>query len=171
MSSDDRHPAEINPETLLTQCTVRRLRRSGPGGQRRNKVETAVVLVHETTGIEAQASERRSQAENQRVALNRLRMNLALDVRRSVDVQKTPSPLWRSRCRNGRISVNAGHADFPALLAEALDVVFFHQMDVHHASHELVCTGSQLVKLLKLEPRALSMVNRHRAKADLPRLM
>jgi hypothetical protein len=44
-------------------------------------VETAVVITHRPTGISAQASERRSQAENLAVAWKRLRVELALGVR------------------------------------------------------------------------------------------
>ena len=36
------HPAALPFDALLKECEVRRLRRSGPGGQHRNKVETAV---------------------------------------------------------------------------------------------------------------------------------
>ena len=58
------HPAALSPEELLHQCRARRTRRSGPGGQHRNKVETAGVLTHAPTGVQAEANERRSQAEN-----------------------------------------------------------------------------------------------------------
>src|SRR5262249_15351793 len=68
------HPAALPVEELLADCDVRRTRRSGPGGQRRNKVETAVTIVHRPTTISAEASERRSQAENCTLALFRLRL-------------------------------------------------------------------------------------------------
>ena len=35
------HPAELPIPELLRQCEVVHTRRSGPGGQHRNKVETA----------------------------------------------------------------------------------------------------------------------------------
>ena len=59
-------------EQLLAECDVRASRRSGPGGQHRNKVETAISLHHLPTGVRAEASERRSQAQNQTQALFRL---------------------------------------------------------------------------------------------------
>src|SRR5271166_6636975 len=104
------HPAALDPEVLARQCEFRATRRAGPGGQNRNKVETAVVLTHRPTGTVAQASERRTQGENRRVALHRLRMELALMVRRPIcknaDGSYTMSELWRRRCRGGRIDVN-----------------------------------------------------------------
>ena len=151
------HPAAINPEALLALCETTRTRRSGPGGQNRNKVETAIVLKHRPTGIVAEANERRTQGENLRVALFRLRLNLALEWRREFD--GTPSDLWRSRCRGGRIVVSPEHDDFPALLAEALDAVAANDFDVKRAAESLECSSSQLIKFLKDEPRALKMVN------------
>ena len=168
--SGDRHPAALDPQELLRQCEIRRVRRSGPGGQRRNKVETGVVLTHRPSGIRAEAAERRSQPENLRVALFRLRIKLALDVRRDVPPGAEPSPLWRSRCRGGRISINPEHGDFPALLAEALDVLNAHEGDVQTTAAALGCTVSQLVKLFKLRPAVLEQVNRRRAEQGLPRL-
>jgi hypothetical protein len=164
------HPAALPAEALLASCEVRRSRASGPGGQHRNKVETATELVHRPTGVAGFASERRSQAENQREALFRLRVNLALGVRMPYVLGEPPSGLWRSRCHGRRISVNPQHADFPALLAEALDVVATLQFDVARAAMVLACTGSQLVRFLKDEPRALAMVNQGRAGAGLRRL-
>ena len=58
LNSDVCHPSALESEILLRGCTERRVRRSGPGGQHRNKVETGVVLRHESTGVEAEASER-----------------------------------------------------------------------------------------------------------------
>lgn len=167
MHPDHVHPAAIPPDQLLGECDLRRLRRSGPGGQRRNKVETAVVLDHRPTGIKAEANERRSQAENLSVALFRLRLNLALEIRRSRVPEETPGPLWQSRCPGGRINVSASHEDFPALLAEALDVIAACDADAKAAAAALGCTASQLVKLLKKEPRAMILLNRWRRERGL----
>jgi len=168
MSPEYTHPACLSDDALLAQCEMRRLRRSGPGGQHRNKVETAVQLFHGPTGVSAEANERRSQAANRGAALFRLRVNLALGVRGPGPLECYPSPLWRSRRRaGGRIVVSGDHADFPALLAEALDVVAQSGDDVQRAAGTLGCTPSQLVKLLKKEPRALAEVNRRRESAGL----
>lgn len=156
------HPAALDVDRLAAECETRRTRRSGPGGQNRNKVETAVVLTHRPSGIVAEANERRSQAENLRAALFRLRISLALEVRRPVLPGESPSPLWSSRCRAGRVVVSADHDDFPALLAEALDVLESHAMDVRAAAEALGCTGSQLTKMLRSEPRAFQHVNERR---------
>src|SRR5262245_20365280 len=70
-----------NSRELLAECQVTHTRRSGPGGQHRNKVATAVVLAHLPTGLQAEASERRSQRDNLRMAVRRLRREIALRCR------------------------------------------------------------------------------------------
>ncbi len=158
-----RHPAALDPELLVSACEFRATRRSGPGGQNRNKVETAVILTHRPTGIRAEASERRTQGENRRAALTRLRIELALAIRLPiVDEMLRPSSLWQSRCRGGHIVVNPEHEDFPALLAEALDALHAHGDDLRDAAEPLGCSPSQLIKLLKEEPRALAQLNERR---------
>lgn len=151
------HPAALPVTELLKRTAERRLRRGGPGGQHRNKVETAVALLHEPTGVSAEANEKRSQQKNREIAIFRLRLNLALEVRTHPGDE--PSELWVSRCRGGKIAINAAHEDMPALLAEALDCVVANEYEVKQAADWLQISTSQLVKFLKLEPRALALIN------------
>ncbi len=154
-----RHPAEIPPEKLQSECDVKRLKRGGPGGQHRNKVETAVQVRHRATDVTAEANERRSQAENLQIALFRLRVELALQVRR--DWAK-PSELWITRVRSKKIQIRSSHDDFPSLLAEVLDALAAGEWNVAEVASTLDTTTSQLIKFLKLQPEALAMLNRQR---------
>ena len=63
-------------EILKRQVILETYRSSGPGGQRKNKVETAVRLKHLPSGVTVVATEHRSQAENRRLAFERLRKRL-----------------------------------------------------------------------------------------------
>lgn len=164
------HPAALSDDELLRDCTATFHRRSGPGGQHRNKVETAVRLRHEPTDVSAEANERRSQSANRNVALRRLRMALALQVRTDADLLESRSELWRSRCRNRKIVVATGHADFPAILAEAFDVLEASGYELRTSAERLGISSSQLVGLLKQEPAAWQEVNRRREQAGLHRL-
>lgn len=161
------HPAALTNEQLKSDCELRFQRRSGPGGQHRNKVETSVHLEHRPTGVKAAASERRAQGENLKVALRRLRIQLALDVRAD---WRAPSPLWTARAGGGKLAVSDQHQVFPSLLAEALDALGHCQWHHQAAAHALGCTASQLIKFLQREPAALKRLNEHRAAAGLGRL-
>ena len=59
-------------ETLLTECDVDTFRAGGPGGQHRNKTESAVRLTHRPTGTVVTARNSRSQHRNRQQALHQL---------------------------------------------------------------------------------------------------
>lgn len=157
------HPAALPDEELLAQCDLSLGRTGGPGGQHRNKVSTAVELTHRPTGIAARATERRSVAENRPVAIKRLRLALATEVRTPVPAGEIRSDLWKSRCRSGRIVCNPRHRDYPSLLAEALDVLEAAGWDSARAAARMCCTASQLHKLIAHHPPAFVLLNQRRA--------
>ena len=64
-------------ENLKKQVIVETYRSGGPGGQRKNKTETAVRLTHLPTGMTVVATEHRSQAKNRELAFQRLVERLA----------------------------------------------------------------------------------------------
>jgi len=63
-------------EILKKEVIVETYRSSGPGGQRKNKTETSVRLTHLPSGIAVIATEHRSQAQNRKLAFERLRERL-----------------------------------------------------------------------------------------------
>ena len=163
------HPVELPIDELLKACSVKRTRGSGPGEQHRNKVETAIVITHLESGVVGQASEKRSQHRNHDVAVERLRVNLALAIRTQGDVE-SPSPLWRGRVKSKKVQVNPAHEDFPRLLCEAIDVIAAEEFDVSKAAKTLGVSSSQLVKFLKLAPAAFELLNRERTSRSLRKL-
>jgi hypothetical protein len=161
------HPAQLDPDELQRSCTLTRGRTTGPGGQHRNKVQTAVTLTHTPTGLAGHADERRSPEQNRSEALRRLRLELAVHHRCPMPAGDARSPLWRARTRNHKIICATDHADFPAMLAEALDMLDACSLDVKTAATRLVVTPTQLVRLLADHPPALVEVNRLRAARNL----
>jgi protein subunit release factor B len=63
---------QIDTDNLKKQVIVETYRSRGPGGQRKNKTETAVRLRHLPTGITVTATEQRSQSQNLKLAFERL---------------------------------------------------------------------------------------------------
>ena len=167
MADHTPHPASLDPDELLTQCTVRRFKASGPGGQHRNKTESAIELTHTPTGLSVTATERRSQHDNLHIALKRMRLKLAIEhrppsPRTSDPAMSTPSTLWQSRIKDKRLVLSTDHADFPTLLAEALNTLAVLGYEHAKTAAMLGVTPSQFIKLLKKEPSALAHVNKQR---------
>ncbi len=77
-----RRSLSLPEAALLAECEETFFTGGGPGGQHRNKTESAVRLVHRPTGVTVTATERRSQARNRSAALVRLRERLAVLGRR-----------------------------------------------------------------------------------------
>jgi hypothetical protein len=149
---------------LLSECSVRAQRRSGPGGQHRNKVETGIFLTHLPSGLSAGATERRSQAENRQVAVARLRLRMAIAVR---ETPAEASSLWQSRCHSRRVTVSHRHPDYAQLLAEAFDHLSAAQWQPTVAARALHCSVSSLVRLVRRDAQAWQYLNQKRLERGL----
>ncbi|MDP7069766.1 MAG: peptide chain release factor-like protein [Phycisphaerales bacterium] len=157
------HPACLDDDQLRKECEESFGRQRGPGGQHRNRRDSAVHLRHVPSGVEILAAERRSQQDNRRVAWRRLRLKLARRVRRRIDTNRYAcSDLWKRRRQGSRMGVSPRHADYPPLLAEAMDVIEARAWDVAGAAGTLGITMSQLVRLVRHDAGAFDRVNRGR---------
>jgi hypothetical protein len=165
------HPSTLEDQDFLAQCQIETGRVSGPGGQHRNRVETAVWIKHMPTEIETHATERRSQVQNRSMAIFRLRLKLACKVRTVTgrDSHK-PSQLWCRRRQGEKLPVNPENPDYPALLAEAMDVITARRFDVAGAAGLLGITMSQLTRLIRHERHAFALVNDGRESTGLAKL-
>lgn len=65
-------PLPPHLERLARDCDIVPFRSSGPGGQKKNKTESSVRVVHRPTGLVRIATEHRSQIRNRELALERL---------------------------------------------------------------------------------------------------
>ncbi|QDV69613.1 Peptide chain release factor 2 [Rosistilla carotiformis] len=157
----------LDEQALIQECDVKFTRRGGPGGQHRNKVSSAVVLKHRPTGVTAEASERRSQAENRSVAVARLRVELAIQVREEVEAFVVP--LVR-QYGGSQFRVAIGNEVYPVILADVLNRTLANEGDVATAAEFWCTTASQIVRFLRQEPQALATVNQAREKAGRHRL-
>jgi protein subunit release factor B len=69
-------PYATDLATLEREAHMTFFRAGGPGGQHRNKVESAVRLFHPPSGVTVSATERRSQGQNRELAFERLAAKL-----------------------------------------------------------------------------------------------
>ena len=152
----------LNDAALLRQCLEERYRASGPGGQRRNKVETALRLRHPPSGVVAQAEESRSLEENRVRALRRVRERIALEVRAPFDLASPalPPELLAQRGPRGALSVNPRNPAYPTVLATALDALAAAGGSYAKAARALGLTTSQLVRFLKSDAQAWRALSR-----------
>jgi len=150
-------------EVLLAQCDVDTYRASGPGGQKRNKTESAVRLRHRPSGLTVIAEESRSQPENKARALRRLRKAMALKLRRDVDASLIPAEVQACLDKRGRLDVGRRDARYLPAVAALLDVLVACSGSVSDAARRLGITTGNLSSFLTEDEDLYVEANRLRA--------
>ena len=159
---------DLDDATLFAQCEFDRFRASGPGGQKRNRTESAVRLRHRPSGLQSEANESRSQHENRARALRRLRQTIALTLRAPVSstgyvppaalaaaLLKTPSPRDPSRL---------------VALAELFDVLEASAWRITEAAARLGVSTAAVSRLLAADDDVWRAAAEQRARHRLPPL-
>ncbi|XP_020086063.1 uncharacterized protein LOC109708657 [Ananas comosus] len=162
----------LTDEELVAQCEMDTYKASGPGGQHRNKRESAVRLKHLPTGVVAQAVEDRSQHKNRVSALARLRTLLALKVRNAVDLNGyTPPPELlqilpaKSTIRGSDVGPQIGpnNPKFAMGMQALLDLIYAVEGSVSEAANLLGLSTGALSRLILSDDSLRMAVNELRA--------
>ena len=151
----------LKDEELLKLCRVDTFRATGPGGQHRNKTDSAVRLtLNDQTMIKASAVEDRSQHRNRLSALKRLRREIAYQLR-----QEEITDSWTQD-----VKMNIDNPRYPFFLALVLDALFIHQFKLGDSARAIGLTTGQLNKAIQRDKHLWTFINSERQKSGLKAL-
>ncbi|CAO1946836.1 unnamed protein product [Urochloa humidicola] len=166
----------MSDEELMDQCEMGTFKASGPGGQHRNKRESAVRLKHRPTGIIAQAVEDRSQHKNRASALSRLRTLIALKVRRPINLEGYTPPVellqilpLKSTIRGKDVGSQIGpnNSKFSPGMQALLDLLYAVEGSVSDAAKILGLSTGALSRLILSDDSLRTAANELRASKGL----
>ncbi|KAJ4810382.1 Peptide chain release factor 2 [Rhynchospora pubera] len=166
----------LSDEELMAQCDMDTYKATGPGGQHRNKRETAVRLKHLPSGITAQAAEDRSQHKNRASALSRLRTLIALRVRNQIDLEAYSPPIellqilpLKSTIRGSDVGNQIGpkNPKFAPGMKALLDLIYSVEGSVSETAKILGLSTGALSRLILSDDSLRVAVNEIRASKGL----
>lgn len=116
---DTRYDIPADDDALLAECDVWVFRATGPGGQSVNTSDSAVRLRHRPSGITVVCRRERSQLQNKRACLERLRgkledQNAALDAPKRIATRKSRAAKARqveAKRQRARVKRTRGRVD------------------------------------------------------------
>ena len=151
---------EMTDDKLLKRCRTDCFRAPGPGGQHRNKVDSAVRLtLKDHPEVTASATESRSQHTNRKQALIRVRREIAYQLR------SDDAPTW-----DGQLKFNIDNPRYPTFLAIVLDALEQSGWRMGDAARVLKISTGKLNRVLFHDPQLWAFVNRKRELAGMRRL-
>jgi hypothetical protein len=154
MKPDERSQSD---EQFLADCRVETYRGPGPGGQKRNKTSSAVRITHQPTGLIATAAELRSQAQNRAMALRRLRLRVAIELRHPIDPVTFTPPEWFTT------NIAERNPNYIQVVGLVLDTLAACEWATAPAKTLLGVNSSQFTKFLHADSAVWTMVQKERA--------
>jgi hypothetical protein len=151
---------KLSDDELLKECEVSAYKGSGPGGQHRNKTCTGVKLrmENEEWRIESYSCDDRSSHINKLLALKKLRLKIALQIREEPAIQ-TPFPFPGT---GGKISQDNNL--YPQFIADILDRVHHGKGDLSDAAKIWGLSKSALNKIILADKKVLETFQKIRSK-------
>ena len=140
----------LDDSQLLKLCKMSTLRRPGPGGQKKNVTASAVRLRLTGENIEASAGESRSQHTNRANALNRMRLEIALRLRATVEddfISNLESLDY--------MTSNAKNKDYPEIIALIFDYLAENNWDPRLLGKEMNIGLKAVLKIIEKDRRAI----------------
>ena len=150
----------MNNDELLAACEQTALRGGGPGGQHRQKNANGVQLRHRASGVVVQAEEERDRQANMRLALGRMRIQLAL-------AGVMPLEDITDLIRQGRLHLTPHAKRWPAFVSHCCVQLHQHQHDLKSTATALELSTTQLVKAISGDKTLLTWVQDQRRAAGL----
>ena len=151
-------------EELLAGCQVDRYRASGPGGQKRNKTESAVRLRH-SIGVSAHADDSRSQHQNKARALRRLRAKLAIELREPAADADRDMLAVLVELRAGEKTRRS--ADYLVGIGILLDVLHSADWAIGDAARSIGVSTGALSRFVTADARVVRKINEARTAAGM----
>ena len=144
----------LEENEFLKHCVCDFYKARGPGGQKKNKTESAVRLTLKNLPIAATAAEDRKQSINRSKAVKRLKLQIAFECR-------LPAEKWQ-----GQLDMNPANKLYPHFCAVLFD--HFHENDwqMSTVANKYAISTNKLVKIIGKNDTLWQEVNRQRLKLN-----
>jgi len=139
----------LSDAELLELCQTQAYKGSGPGGQHRNKTGSGVKLKLLNVNIESYSCDDRSSHINKILALKKLRMKIALQIREEPSLQIP----FAFPGTDGKIS--ADNKLYPEFIADILDRIKATSGDLSEAAKMWNLSKSALNKIILADKKVL----------------
>jgi len=156
MNSDETqcwiHFLYLTDQELMELCIFDRFRANGPGGQKKNKTDSAVRIRHISSGLVGLSTESRSQHVNRIYALRRLRLKIALTLRNTDQDDRGDLEEFVQQTKKRSFKLNIRGPRYPIIVASLFDELSVNDWKISITAKKIGITSSALNKFLRSNP-------------------